>query len=207
MDEWNKKRNVMHHYNRIARVYDIQYGDEQKTKIEATLENVSLNKNDFVLDTGCGTGFLFPYIADKVQFLVGIDISQNLLKKAKTHKKRYPNTDVLLADADHLPFQNQTFHTIFVITLLQNIPKPSTTLQEIARVSKNHATIAVTGLKKEFTNDSFLKLLKDAKLRIRKLEIDNHSKDYIAICSQSISNFENASASRVSGRRASMHTF
>ena len=207
MDEWNKKRNVMHHYNRIARVYDIQYGDEQKTKIEATLENVSLNKNDFVLDTGCGTGFLFPYIADKVQFLIGIDISQNLLKKAKNHKKRYPNTNILLADVDHLPFQDQTFHTIFAITILQNIPKPSTALQEIVRVSKNHATIAVTGLKKEFTNDSFLKLLKDAKLRIRKLTIDNHSKDYIAICSQSISNFENASASHASGRRASMHTF
>ena len=185
MAEWNKKRNTIHHYNQLAPVYDTQYADEQTEKIEATLENVSLSKNDFVLDVGCGTGLLFPYIASRVQLLIGIDTSQKLIKKAKTHKKPYPNTHIILADADHLPFANQTFHTIFAITLLQNIPKPSTTLQEIKRVSINQATIAVTGLKKEFTEDSLAKLLKDAKLKIQKLKTNNHSKDYIAVCSQS----------------------
>lgn len=176
----------MHHYNQLAPVYDIQYADEQKTKIEATLENVSLNRNNFVLDVGCGTGLLFPYIANRVQLLIGIDISQKLLKKAKTRKKRYPNTHILLTDVEHLPFQNRTFHTIFVITLLQNTPKPHATLQEIKRVSKNHATITVTGLKKEFTKDSFKKLLKNTKFKIQKLKVNSDSKDYIAICSQSV---------------------
>jgi len=182
MGEWNKKRNIMHHYNRIARVYDIHYGDEQKTKIEATLENVSLNKNDFVLDAGCGTGLLFPYIAHRVQILVGIDISLKLIEEARACKKHYSNIHILLADADHLPFQNQTFHTIFAITLLQNIPKPSTTLKEIKRVSKNNATIAVTGLRKEFTEKSFTTALKNAKLEISIFEVDNNLKDYIATC-------------------------
>lgn len=182
MAEWNKKRNIMHHYNQLAPVYDIQYADEQETKIEATLENVSLNKNDFVLDVGCGTGLLFPYIANRVQLLLGIDISRRLLKKAETRKKRYPNTHLLLADADHLPFKGQTFHTVFAITLLQNIPEPSTTLQEISRVSKNYAIIAVTGLKKEFTKKSFTTALKNAKLEISILKTENNLKDYITTC-------------------------
>ena len=182
MAEWNKKRNVMNHYNQIARVYDIQYAGEQKTKIEATLENVSLNKNDFVLDVGCGTGLLFPYIADKVQLLAGIDISRKLLEKAKSRREYYPNTHILLADSDHLPFQNQVFHKTIAITLLQNIPKPITTLQEIRRVSRNHATIAVTGLKKEFTLETFTTALKDAALEIFNLKTDNGLKDYVAAC-------------------------
>jgi len=185
MTEWNKKRNTAHHYNQLAPVYDIQYADEQKTKIETTLEDVSLNKNDFVLDMGCGTGLLLPYIANRVQLLIGIDISPKLLKKAKIHGKLYPNTHILLADADQLPFQSQLFHTVFAITLLQNTPKPLTTLQEIKRMSKNHATIAVTGLKKEFTKDSLIKLLKDAGLGVQKLKTNNHCRDYIAICSRS----------------------
>jgi len=183
MAEWNKKRKTMHYYNQLAPVYDTQYTDEQNEKIEATLENLSLSKNDFVLDVGCGTGLLFPYITRKVQLLVGVDFSQKLLKKAKTRKKRFLNAHILVSDADYLPFRNQTFHTVFAITLLQNMPKPFATLQEIKRASKNHATIAVTGLKKEFTRDSFTKLLKDAKLKIQKLKINNHSKDQIAICS------------------------
>jgi len=185
MAEWNKKRDTVRHYDQLARVYDTRYADEQKAKIEASLESVSPGKDDFVLDVGCGTGLLFPYIANRAKSLVGVDISQRLLKKAKTHSKSYPNTHVILADADHLPFQSQTFHTIFAVTLLQNTPKPLSTLQEIRRVSKNHSTIAVTGLKKEFTADAFVKLLQDAKLKVQKLKTNNHCKDYIAICSQS----------------------
>jgi ubiquinone/menaquinone biosynthesis C-methylase UbiE len=182
MTEWNEKRNVRRHYNQLATVYDRQYANEQKTKIEATLENVSLNKNDFVLDVGCGIGLLFPYIADRVQLLMGIDISQKLLKKAKTHKKHHPNAHLLLADADHLPFQNKTFHRIFAITLLQNIPKPPTVLEEIKRVSKNYATITITGLKKGFTKKTFTTTLKNAKLEISILKTDDNLKDYIASC-------------------------
>jgi len=182
MAEWNEKRNVMCHYNQLSRVYDRQYANEQKTKIEATLENVSLNKKDFVLDVGCGTGLLFPYIANRVQFIIGIDISRKLLKKARTRRKCYPNTHILLADADHLPFQNQIFHRIFAITLLQNIPKPFATLQEIKRVSKNDATITVTGLKKKFTKETFTTVLKNAKLEIFILKTDDDLKDYIATC-------------------------
>lgn len=182
MAEWNEKRNVMRHYNQLSRVYDRQYANEQKTKIEATLENVSLNKKDFVLDVGCGTGLLFPYIANRVQLLIGIDISQKLLKKARTRRKHYSNTHILLADTDHLPFQNQIFHITLAITLLQNIPKPPTTLQEIKRVSREHSTIAVTGLKKKFTKETFTTALKNAKLEIFILKTDDDLKDYIATC-------------------------
>ena len=182
MTAWNKKRNTMQHYNHLAQIYDIQYAEEQKAKIETTLEIVSLSRNNLVLDIGCGTGLLFPYIADRVQLLIGIDISQKLLKKAKTHKKHYPNTHILLADADHLPFQNKTFNAIFAITFLQNIPNPSTTLQEIKRVSKETSTMVVTGLKKRFTKKTFTIALEKVKLEISILKIDNDLKDHIATC-------------------------
>ena len=172
----------MRHYNQLAAIYDIQYADEQKAKIEAVLENMSLEKNDFVLDVGCGTGLLFPYIASKVQLLIGIDSSQGLLEKAETRKEPLANVHILLADADHLPFRSWSFSTTFAITLLQNSSDPLTTLREIERVSKEHATIMVTGLKKKFTQQTFTTTLENAKLEPITLETDNNLKDYIARC-------------------------
>ena len=40
-----------------------------------------------ILDLGCGTGFLFQHISQKVGFLVGLDISLNTLKEAKKRIK------------------------------------------------------------------------------------------------------------------------
>ncbi|MDH5449552.1 MAG: class I SAM-dependent methyltransferase [Candidatus Bathyarchaeota archaeon] len=182
MAEWKKKRNIVHHYNQLASVYDIQYADEQKAKIEAVLEKVALENNNFVLDVGCGTGLLFPYIANKVQLFIGIDISRELLKKAETRKECCSNIHILLADADHLPFRFWSFNITFAITLLQNSPNPLVTLQEIKRVSKKHARIMVTGLKKKFTQKTFTIILENAKLELSALETDNNLKDYIAKC-------------------------
>ena len=182
MAEWKSKRNTVHHYNQLASVYDIQYADEQKAKIEAVLENMSLEKNDFALDVGCGTGLLFPYVASKVQLLIGIDTSRGLLEKAETRKESFANVHILLADSDHLPFRSWSFNTAFAITLLQNSPNPLVTLNEIERVSKEHATIMVTGLKKKFTQKTFTTTLEKAKLELATLETDNDLKDYIAKC-------------------------
>ena len=66
------------------------------------------------------------------------------------------------ADADHLPFKEEFFDVVFAFTVLQNMPKPSETLDELKRVAKVGGRVVVTGLKKAFPlNDSwmFLKAL------------------------------------------------
>ena len=59
MQEWNKKRGTMRHYDQQATIYDRQYLGEQNTKIEDILNRMKLGLNELVLDLGCGTGFLF----------------------------------------------------------------------------------------------------------------------------------------------------
>jgi len=181
MSEWSKKRKVIRHYDRIARIYDGQYGEEQNAKIDAILPHICLNEKSFVLDAGCGTGIIF-HVATKVQLIIGVDTSSKLLQKAKQYAKKFSNAHIVCADSDYLPFQNSVFNVVFAITLLQNIPNRLTTLEEIKRTSKNKAIIAVTALKKEFSIRNFTKLLKDSKLKILIMKTDDKLKDYIAIC-------------------------
>jgi len=184
MSAWIKKRSAMRHYDQSAKVYDLQYGEEQTAKIQAALAHLILSKSDEVLDAGCGTGILFGYLADQVRSIVGADISRRLLKEAKRKAKIHSNIGLVLADADSLPFRDQMFDKAFVITLLQNTPNPSRTLKEIGRVSRTKATITVTGLRKSFTKQEFSRLLKQTNLNVETLQLDAPMREYVAVCSK-----------------------
>lgn len=172
----------MRHYDRLARIYDAQYADEQESKIEAALGDVRLELNSSVLDLGCGTGLLFRYIGNSVKLLVGIDISPRILTEAKEQARKFKNVALLRAEADHLPFKSQIFDIVFVITIIQNTPNPATTLGETRRISKQDAVVVVTALKKEFTLKILKQLLKKTRLGIKTMKTDNNLKDYIATC-------------------------
>ncbi|UCE43787.1 MAG: class I SAM-dependent methyltransferase [Candidatus Bathyarchaeota archaeon] len=182
MDEWRKKRQAMLHYDRIALGYDDQYAKEQNVKMEAASKNVVLEENNITLDMGCGTGLLFPHLADKTKLFVGIDISRKLLREAQKRAKQHPNIALVQADADHTPFNDQAFHSVFAITLLQNMPNPTATLKEIDRVTTPEATIILTILKKSFTQKAMSGLLEKVKLRITAQETMIEVKDHIVAC-------------------------
>jgi len=175
----------MRHYDRAAKVYDAQYSEEQEAKINAALKSLKLRDNAIVLDAGCGTGLLFPHIARAVRLVAGLDLSSSIMGEAKKRAKQLPNTALLRADADQMPFQDHTFDTVFAITLLQNTPNPHLTLEEIKRVSKSRAVIVATGLKKQFTLRSFTDLLHQARLNIKALETDERLRGYVAVCTKS----------------------
>jgi ubiquinone/menaquinone biosynthesis C-methylase UbiE len=182
MSEWNKKRRVMRHYDHSASVYDVQYAEEQEAKIKAALNGLKLKKGSSVLDVGCGTGLLFPHVAEDADLLVGLDFSSEILRQARKRAKQYSSVAILRADADFLPFPDRTFDVIFAITLLQNMPDPLRGLYEIRRVARSEAALVATGLKKEFSWEEFAQLLKRAKLEIAFMKVDEQLKGYVAVC-------------------------
>ena len=182
MAKWNKKREVIQHYNSLAPVYDAQYGEEQDAKIRAALSSTNLKKGSLVLDAGCGTGLLFKHLGSSVKLLVGLDMSPRIPKEAKKHTKQLPAIAVMCADADFTPFPNSLFDATFAITLLQNVPDPLMTLREMKRVSKDRAFIVTTGLKKEFSQEAFVKLLQRAGLVVSVMKSGGELRGHVAVC-------------------------
>jgi len=183
MKEWDKKRDVMHRYDLTAHMYNMRYAEEQAAKIEAALEGLKMEKYGLILDVGCGTGILFGYVAYKAEATVGLDVSRKILVLAKERAKNLQSAHLILADADYMPLKENVFSHVFGITLIQNMPKPVKTLNEIRRVAKRNAKIVVTGLKKAFTLEEFEELLGDAGLKIVFLK-EEDLKCYVAVCTK-----------------------
>lgn len=175
---WRSKRKVMHAYDVTADIYDERYSEEQHRKYCKVLESVDF-VNAIILDVGCGSGMFFPEVAGKAKVMVGVDVSRKLLLKAKNYVAK--NVHVLQADADHLPFQECTFDVTVSFTVLQNIPKPAKTLQEMKRVTTKGGEIAVTGLKKAFPRTTFHDLIEASGMQTTSFADEEEINCYIAV--------------------------
>jgi ubiquinone/menaquinone biosynthesis C-methylase UbiE len=176
----------MRRYDLTAQLYEMRYAEEQKAKYKAALENMNIAQDSLILDVGCGVGLLFSHVAAEAEAVAGVDVSKKLLLQAQVHAQNFRNVHLVQADADHLPFRNGSFNVVFAFTVLQNMPKPLETLNEIKRTAKHDASIAVTGLKKAFPKDAFRELLQNAGLSVVSLMDENVLKCYVAISLQSL---------------------
>ncbi len=169
----------MRRYNLTTLMYDSRYCEEQEAKYEAGLEGLSLGSGSVVLDVGCGSGMFFNQVACKAESVIGVDISRGLLHLAKERAKTCHNIFLIQADADHLPLRGNLFSHVFAFTVLQNMPKPVQTLQELKLVSKKDACFVVTGLKAAVSLEAFGEILEDAGLRTFSLRDEEALRCYV----------------------------
>jgi len=179
---WKTKREVAAKYDALAGAYDTLYGEEQEAKVKSALGSFQLRESDLVLDAGCGTGLLFHHVEKHVDFIVGLDISRKLLERALCRSASSLKISLIRADADFLPFIDGIFDKVFAVTLLQNMPNVDVTLREVIRTSKKDALLIVTGLKKSYTKEMFLRLVRKAGLEILDVRTDGRLLGFVVVC-------------------------
>ncbi|MDW8044793.1 MAG: class I SAM-dependent methyltransferase [Nitrososphaerota archaeon] len=119
-----------------------------------------------VLDLGCGTGRCLLKLAQKGVNAVGIDISPFMINKSKEKLKRYKQQiDLIICDAENLPFNNASFDVVISYGTLHHLPSISKALCEVSRVLKDRGLFMAyeaqnTPLKTIFDIFSLLKLIK-----------------------------------------------
>ena len=120
-------------FDRIADRYDTTrgYPDQIMTDILRALDK-ELRKEDCILDAGMGTGRFAQPLQARGYRIVGVDIAQRMIGKAK--EKGVEN--LLRADLLALPFQDLAFDKTISVHVLHLIKNWKNALVEIGRVTK-----------------------------------------------------------------------
>ena len=93
-------------------------------------EKIPLDRTK-ILDLGCGSGYWTKRINDKIAKTIGVDVSDEFLKKAK---KDYPELEFYKMDFHKLEFEDESFDCVYADNVLEHSPHPQKALKEIYRV-------------------------------------------------------------------------
>lgn len=144
-----RKLELRRRYDKTAGIYDRRYEEIQRAKYRVVLKNLPPRPKR-VLDLGCGTGMFLGELSKASDFVVGVDASMKMLRVANVRRGK---AALVLADADQLPFADESFDVVVSVTLLQNMPDPATTVKEVARVLKKNGTAILTVMKRKHSRE------------------------------------------------------
>ena len=130
-------------YAVFAHVYDAVVFPFRMLRREAA-SMVDLPPGGRLLDVATGTGQQAFAFAEKAREVVGIDLSEAMLRVAR-RKNRFPNVSFQQADAAELPFEKDSFDASCVSFALHEMPSSvrERVVREMARVTKPGGSITV----------------------------------------------------------------
>lgn len=123
-------------YNQIA----ANYAAEAETRPQEIERNIFLDylkPPGSILDVGCGSGKETAFFVQQGFQVIGIDLSQSLLKQAQL---LHPELDLKLMDMRQLDFANQIFDGVWANASVLHLDRSDVlpTIREFYRVLKPH---------------------------------------------------------------------
>ena len=193
----------------IAKTYDEYYQSnfgKEVDEIEKDIVDCLISEipKTEMLELGCGTGHWTTYFLNKGFNITAIDSSETMLNIAKS---KNINAKFMIADAQNIPFKDESFKIISSITMLAFVDNQDAVIQEVYRVLKKNAWFvfgflnekSIVGLTKNnsetFKNANFL-TKEIIKAKLDKFEIIDIksgvylNSDYIIMDDKKINNLE-----------------
>jgi ubiquinone/menaquinone biosynthesis C-methylase UbiE len=116
------------------------------------MERSGIRENMRVLEVGCGSGAFTALVARRILpdgTEYALDVQPEMLTQLESKLARKENSDIhnvmlVHSDAARMPFHNDFFDLVFMVSVLQQIGAPQAALAEIRRVLKPGGILAVT---------------------------------------------------------------
>lgn len=135
---------VVRTYDRFSGLYDLIFGRVLEPGRQALMQTVQALQPDSVLEVGVGTGLLLPGYPSQSR-VVGIDLSPEMLARARNRAARMPGRDITLQlmNAEAMDFPDASFDCVTLPYVLSVTPQPARLVAEIRRVCRPGGTIVL----------------------------------------------------------------
>ena len=131
-------------YAVMSPMYDLLFDKIFHPGRVAAVQLLGVKPNDLMLEVGIGTGLNLPLYPTDCR-LVGIDLSHQMLKKAREKVREYgmKNVTLKVMDASKLEFPDEHFDHVLATYVISAVPEPVQVLREIKRVCKKKGHIVI----------------------------------------------------------------
>jgi PAS domain-containing protein len=124
---------TLERFNRISNVYDETREPLSEEALDKAAFILSKDGCKEILEVGVGTGRIAGPIRSRGFDVVGVDFSRGMLEKAK----RKGLANLIIGDANHLPFEEKTFDAAVLAHVLHLLTNPAETFEKLTRVARN----------------------------------------------------------------------
>lgn len=97
---------------------------------------LSLSATDRVLDIATGGGHVARTLSPYVDQMYATDLTKEMLAEAARHLQSFVNIHYITADAENLPFLNNSFDHVVCRIAAHHFPSPNCFVKEVERVLK-----------------------------------------------------------------------
>jgi ubiquinone/menaquinone biosynthesis C-methylase UbiE len=168
------KQKVQQQFSRQAAKYVTSSTHSKGTDLKLLPDWLDLKTDSIVLDIATGGGHVAKTLAPFAAHVFATDMTYSMLETAKRHIEQFAsNVSYVLADAESLPFLENTFDAVTCRIAPHHFPHPDTFVKEVARVLKPGGKfLLIDNIAPED------KVLDDFVNRLEKLRDDSHVRSY-----------------------------
>lgn len=149
MEDGSMKDRIRSHWNTRASGYDknvrhVIFFRRDKTVWQRIFAEFLGEDRHKILDVGTGPGIVANLISDMGYDVTGIDASERMLAKARENSATLHNSvELVLADAENLPFSEASFDAVVNRYVLWSLPDPKNAIAQWHRVLRPGGRLVV----------------------------------------------------------------
>ena len=157
-DEYETARQNEEFFDSTAETYEKHYKLTFRT-LTKLVSLLPLGDNPYLLDLGCGTGWVLRYAANQTNGkgeFYGVDISSKMIKLAQAKSQSYGNLHFYKSRVEELPFDDEFFDVVMSTTAFHHFSNPEKALREAKRVLKPSGKLYILDIT---ANNAFMTLM------------------------------------------------
>lgn len=132
------KKEIIAFFDDMASGWDAMQVRNEEVIVEI-LQKGGITQNTKVLDVACGTGILFPDYISLGAEVTGIDISANMVEKAR---EKYSDIKVICGDAAEYIFE-ETFDAVIIYNAFPHFSKPDKLIKNLSAALREKGRFTV----------------------------------------------------------------